>query len=156
MDYSSQIQAIARKIEDLIAGEPDLFLVEIKIKPTNNVKVFIDGDQGVSIERLIKYNRSLYKQIEESGMFPNGDYSLEVSSPGLDEPLKNFRQYQKNIGRPVEVITIDGLKREGKLLSTNEQEIVVEEIKGKGKKAETIQHTILINQIKTTKIQIKF
>jgi ribosome maturation factor RimP len=89
-------------------------------------------------------------------MFPNGDYSLEVSSPGLDEPLKNFRQYQKNIGRPVEVITIDGLKREGKLLSTNEQEIVVEEIKGKGKKAETIQHTILINQIKTTKIQIKF
>ncbi len=156
MDYSSQIQAIARKIEDLIAGEPDLFLVEIKIKPTNNVKVFIDGDQGVSIERLIKYNRSLYKQIEESGMFPNGDYSLEVSSPGLDEPLKNFRQYQKNIGRPVEVITIDGLKREGKLLSTNEQEIVVEEIKGKGKKAEVIQHTILINQIKTTKIQIKF
>ena len=156
MDYSSQIQAIARKIEDLIAGEPDLFLVEIKIKPTNNVQVFIEGDQGVSIERLIKYHLSLYKQIEESGMFPNGDYSLEVSSPGLDEPLKNFRQYQKNIGRPVEVITIDGLKREGKLLSTNEQEIVVEEIKGKGKKAETIQHTILINQIKTTKIQIKF
>jgi len=46
MDYSSQIQAIAKKIEDLIAGEPDLFLVEIKIKPTNNLKIFIDGDQG--------------------------------------------------------------------------------------------------------------
>jgi ribosome maturation factor RimP len=91
MDYSSQIQAIAKKIEDLIAGEPDLFLVEIKIKPTNNLKIFIDGDQGIAIERLIKYNRSLYKQIEEGGMFPNGDFSLEVSSPGLDEPLKSYR-----------------------------------------------------------------
>ncbi len=156
MDYSSQIQAITRKVEDLIAGETDLFLVAVKIKPTNNVKIFIDGDEGITIERLIQYNRSLYKDLEESALFPNGDFSLEVSSPGLDEPLKKFRQYQKNIGRPVEVITIDGLKREGKLLSTNEQEIVVEEIKGKGKKAEVIQHTILINQIKTTKIQIKF
>ncbi|HUM97141.1 MAG TPA: ribosome maturation factor [Chitinophagaceae bacterium] len=156
MDYSSQIQAIAKKIEDLIAGEPDLFLVEIKIKPTNNLKIFIDGDQGIAIERLIKYNRSLYKQIEEGGMFPNGDFSLEVSSPGLDEPLKSYRQYKKNIGRNVEVISTEGLKREGKLLSINENEIVVEEIKGKGKKAETVHHTILFNQIKTTKIQIKF
>lgn len=156
MDYSSQIQAVSKKTEELIAGEPDLFLVEVKIKPTNNVKVFIDGDQGVTIERLIQYNRSLYKHLEESGLFPNGDFSLEVSSPGLDEPLKMHRQYLKNTGRSVEVVTADGLKKEGKLVSANEEEIVVEEIKGKGKKAEVVNHTIPFNQIKSTKIQIKF
>jgi ribosome maturation factor RimP len=95
MDYSSQIQAITRKVEDLIAGETDLFLVAVKIKPTNNVKIFIDGDEGITIERLIQYNRSLYKDLEESALFPNGDFSLEVSSPGLDEPLKNFASIKK-------------------------------------------------------------
>lgn len=156
MDYSSQIQAITKKTEELIAGEPEHFLVEVKIKPTNNVKVFIDGDQGITIERLIQYNRSLYKILEETAMFPNGDFSLEVSSPGLDEPLKLHRQYRKNIGRAVEVLTTDGIKKEGKLLAAGDTEIVIEEVKGKGKKATVINHNILYNQIKTTKIQIKF
>jgi len=156
MEQSTQIQVITGKIEELIAAETDLFLVEIRIKPTNNVKVYIDGDKGVTIERLIQYNRSLYKILEENGMFPNGDFSLEVSSPGLDEPLKSHRQYLKNIGRPIEVVTIEGLKQEGKLIRVEEQEIEVEEEKGKGKKKELINHIIPFKQIKTTKIQIKF
>jgi ribosome maturation factor RimP len=81
---------------------------------------------------------------------------LEVSSPGLDEPLKLRRQYLKNIGRGVEVTRIDGEKNEGKLLQVGETEIVVEEEKGKGKKKELVQHTIPFDNIKSTKIQIKF
>ena len=156
MNTESQIQIIENKVEALISAEPELFLVEVKIKPTNNIKVFIDGDQGISIERLVQYNRKLYKVFEESNMFPNGDFSLEVSSPGLDEPLKLHRQYVKNIGRFVEVSEKDGSKKEGKLISATEQAIEVEEQKGKGKKLEIVQNTILFENIKTTKIQIKF
>ena len=156
MNGEPQIQAIEHKMEALISAEPDLFLVEVKIKPTNNIKVFIDGDQGISIEKLVQFNRKLYKDLEEGGMYPNGDFSLEVSSPGLDEPLKLHRQYLKNIGRFVEVIENDGTKKEGKLVSATEGQIVIEEIKGKGKKMETVQHTISVENIKTTKIQIKF
>lgn len=156
MNVESQIQALEHKVEALIAPEPDLFLVEVKIKPTNNIKVFIDGDRGISIERLVQYNRSLYKQIEASEMFPNDDFSLEVSSPGLDEPLKLRRQYLKNTGRYVEVTQNDGSRVEGKLVNVTENEMIVEEEKGKGKKKETIQHTISFDNIKTTKIQIKF
>ena len=94
MSIASQIQVLEHKVEALINTEPDLFLVEVSIKPTNNIKVFIDGDQGVSIDKLVRYNRNLYRQIEEEKMFPNDDFSLEVSSPGLDEPLKLIRQYQ--------------------------------------------------------------
>ena len=140
----------------MISAEPGLFLVEVKIKPTNNIKVFIDGDQGVSIEKLVHYNRRLYKEIEEDRMFPNGDFSLEVSSPGLDEPLKLHRQYLKNIGRSVEVITADGMRKEGKLISATEQAIVLEEVRGKGKKMETVQHIIPFKEIKITRIQVKF
>jgi ribosome maturation factor RimP len=118
--------------------------------------MYIDGDQGVSIERLVQFNRRLYKQLEEENWYPDGDFSLEVSSPGLDEPLKLNRQYQKNIGRFVEVVDKEGGKKEGKLISTDENGVVIEEVKGKGKKLQTLQHTISFDNIKTTKIQIKF
>ncbi len=156
MNIESQIQALENKTTALISAEPGLFLVEVKIRPTNNIKVFIDGDQGISIEKLVQYNRTLYKQIEESNLFPNGDFSLEVSSPGLDEPLKLYRQYLKNIGRQVEVTENDGNKKEGKLLSVTETAIVVEEERGKNKKKEWVQHTVPFENIKATKIQIKF
>ncbi|HQX72809.1 MAG TPA: ribosome maturation factor [Chitinophagaceae bacterium] len=156
MNIESQIQAIEQRVKALISAEPELFLVEIRIKPTNNIKVYIDGNHGVSVDRLVQYNRKLYKQLEEEGMFPEGDFSLELSSPGLDEPLKLHRQYLKNIGRYVEVTGKEGKRVEGKLISATDTEIVVEEVKGKGKKMETVQHTISFDDIKTTKIQIKF
>ncbi len=155
MSVEAQIQAVEERVKTLIGSEPDLFLVEVRIKPTNNIKVFIDGDKGVSIERLVQFNRKLYKEVEER-MFPNGDFSLELSSPGLDEPLKLYRQYLKNIDRSVEVIKKDGVKIEGKLVRVTETEIQVEEQKGKGKKLEIVPHTIPFDDIKTTKIQIKF
>lgn len=140
----------------LLEDNPDYFLVDIIIKPTNNIKVYLDADTGVSIDKCVKYNRALYKQIEEAALFPNGDFSLEVSSPGLDEPLKLRRQYVKNIGRNVEVMLQDGAKINGKLMVVNDEQVEVEEIKGKNKKKEVIQHTILFNNIKTTKVQIQF
>lgn len=156
MNGEAQIQALEHRVSGLISADTDVFLVEIRIKPTNNIKVFIDGDQGVSIEKLVSYNRRLYKQLEEENLYPNGDFSLEVSSPGLEEPLKSHRQYVKNIGRLVEVMDNEGNKIDGTLLSVAENDIVVEEIKGKGKKMETVQHTVSFDNIKTTKIQIKF
>jgi ribosome maturation factor RimP len=134
---------------------PGYFLVEISVKPTNNIKVFMDADQGAAIDQLSRINRALYKWVEEN-LFPNGDFSIEVSSPGLDEPLKLDRQYQKNIGRMVEIVLKNGLKKEGKLVSVSENEIVIEEETGKGKKKEIVQHIILKEEIKTTKVQIKF
>ena len=156
MQAETVIQVVEDKVKDLLAGSPTHFLVEVRIKPTNNIKVFIDADEGVVLSDLINYNRKLYKQLEESGMFPNGDFSLEVSSPGLDEPLKLFRQYRKNIGRYVDVTMKEGSRVEGKLIDTTEDGIVVETETGKGKKKEVRQESILFDQIKQTKIQIKF
>lgn len=156
MNGEAQIQALELRINNLISNDPDVFLVDIRIKPVNNIKIFIDGDQGVSIDRLVQYNRRLYKQLEEENLYPNGDFSLEVSSPGLEEPLKLDRQYKKNIGRYVEVTEVEGNKKEGKLLNVNEKEIEVEEVTGKGKKMVTTIHIIPLANIKTTKIQIKF
>jgi len=156
MQAEEQIRIIGERVNSLLANHPSHFLVEVRIKPTNNVKVFIDADEGVIISDLIEYNRKLYKQLEESGLFPNGDFSLEVSSPGLDEPLKLFRQYKKNIGRFVEITFKDNSKKEGKLIDAIEDGVIIETETGKGKKKEIKQESILFDQIKNTKIQVKF
>jgi ribosome maturation factor RimP len=156
MVKETQLDTITGMIASIIAGSPDIFLVEVKIKPTNNVKVFLDGDSGISIQQCAVLNRSLYKQLEESNLFPGGDFSLEVSSAGLDEPLKLPRQYKKNIGREVEITMNDGAKIEGKLTQAGQENVTIEEEKGKNKKKEIVVHTIPVNNIKSTKIQIKF
>jgi ribosome maturation factor RimP len=150
------VKTIGELVQTTLAAEPNYFLVDIKIKPTNNVKVYIDGDQGISIEKCVQFNRALYKRLEEVALFPGGDFSLEVSSPGLDEPLKLHRQYRKNIGRQVELVLQDGSKIEGRLLEVSEDGIIVEETRGKNKKKEIVNHTVLFENIKTTKIQVVF
>jgi len=156
MQSEEQIRIIGEKVNSLLANHPSHFLVEVRIKPTNNVKVFIDADEGVILSELIEYYRTLYKQLEESGLFPNGDFSLEVSSPGLDEPLKLFRQYKKNVGRFVDITLLDGSRKEGKLIDATEDGVVIETETGKGKKKEIKQESVLFDQIKNTKIQVKF
>lgn len=156
MTNETIIQQVSQIANELLAGDPDYFLVEVRIKPTHNIKVFLDADSGVSIARCATFNRGLYKKIEEAGWFPEGDFSLEVSSPGLDEPLKMLRQYRKNIGRQVEVTLNDATKKEGKLLEVTDDGIIVEETKGKNKKKEVIAHSLLFDNIKQTKIQVVF
>jgi ribosome maturation factor RimP len=150
------VKSIENMLQAILAEETVYFLVEVRIKPTNNVKVFLDGDQGISIEKCVQVNRALYRKLEESGLFPADDFSLEVSSPGLDEPLKMLRQYRKNIGRLVEVLLQDGSRKEGRLTEVSEDGIIIEETKGKNKKKEVINHTFLFDNIKTTKIQVVF
>jgi len=154
MVQDTQIQAVETMVQGLLEG--DIFLVEVKVKPTNNFKVFLDSDSGLSIEKCIKINRALYKLMEEKALYPNGDFSLEVSSPGIGEPLKLWRQYQKNIGRLVEVVLTDGTKKEGKLTAVGEQEITLEQTEGKGKKAVTVNTVLNRDAIKHTKVLISF
>ncbi len=157
-----------KAIEDFVNaqlnGSEDVFLVEVKVIPGNNIKVFLDADNGITIEKCIKINRALYNQIEESELFPNGDFSLEVSSPGIEEPLKLHRQYKKNIGRTVEITMNDGTIKEGKLTTVNNDEIVIEEKNIQKKKAPPDSYrdnrdkitNILFNQVKHAKVLVTF
>ena len=88
--------------------------------------------------------------------YPEGDYSLEISSPGVDEPLKMMRQYKKNIGRKLEVLlnVEDSLPIEGRLTALDEIELTLEidQKKTTEKKIEKI----LFNQIKSATVLIEF
>lgn len=153
-------KAIVDFVNAQLKSIEDVFLVEVKVLPGNNIKIFLDADNGITIEKCIKVNRALYNQIEESNLFPNGDFSMEVSSPGVEEPLKLHRQYKKNIGRTIEVTFNDETKKQGKLIEVNDEEIVIEEKKQQKKKdpdSNGDQTTnILFNQVKHTKVLVTF
>lgn len=154
MNREEQIESVKKLLEPLL--KDDVFLVDIKIKPTNNIKIYLDADNGLGIEKCIKINRALYKIMEEMGIYPDGDYSLEVSSPGTEEPFKLHRQYIKNIGRDVELTMNDETKNTGKLVAVTDDNIKLEISQGKGKKATVENVDFSLNDIKQTKVIIKF
>lgn len=154
MSSLNQVETVEKLLKSLL--EDDIFLVEIKVKPINNIKIYLDADSGLGIEKCIRINRALYRIMEEMGLYPDGDFSLEVSSPGIGEPLKLYRQYQKNKGREVEIVTSDDRKLTGKMIEVNEETLTLETLEGKGKKQVAKTEDIPFSNIKQTKVQIKF
>lgn len=156
MSTSTELEKIEEFVENFIVGSKDLFLADVKIVPGNMITVLLDGDQGVTIENCTVINKALYKFIEETQLFGESNFSLEVSSFGVDRPLQLLRQYKKNIGRTIEVVLNDGTKDEGTLTEVNEEDIKIEQKKGKGNKMTKQTTTILFNQIKHTTVLITF
>ena len=141
-------------LEPLLEGT-DIFIVGIKVKPVNNIKVYLDADSGFSIEKCSSINRKLYPLIDAAHMFPEGDFSLEVSSPGVDEPLVQMRQYKKNIGRKVTVTDNEGVEKTGMLKEVTDDHITLEIKPAKHKEA-LIVTQIPFSNIKKTIVQIIF
>jgi len=147
---------VTELVESILSIDNQYFVVKVVVRPINQISVFVDGDAGITIEKCVQVNRALYKKIVEQGICNDGEFSVEVSSPGVDEPLAMPRQYIKNIGRSVELEMLDGRKLEGKLLAADETSIQLEEEKGKGKKKEIIQHFLLMKDIKSTIVKLIF
>ena len=150
-------ERIHQIVEQFIANT-DLFIVDIVIKPGNRIFVTIDKTDHVSIEDCVRLNRFIENRLNRD----EEDFELRVTSPGLDQPLKVIRQYEKIVGQEVEIIKKDGEKITGKLMKVSDGEIEIETSKKiklegkKGKKHITELKNILLKEIKTTKVKISF
>jgi ribosome maturation factor RimP len=151
------MQEMISKIEALLAPlleGTDMFVTNLQIEPGNNIKLFLDADEGLNVQKSVSINRQLVAQIDELGWYPNGDYSLEVSSPGVDEPLRSIRQYKKNIGRTLAVTNIEDLEQIGVLKAVTEVGISLE-VKI-NKKKETALVEVPFENIKQSIVQVIF
>ena len=153
MQVENRVKAL---VEEKIADRPELFLVAIKMLPNNKLIIHVDGDEGISIQDCAAISRHVGFHLEEENTIEKA-YNLEVSSPGVGEPLLLNRQYQKNIGRDLSVKLSEGVVKEGKLLSVTENAISIEEkVKEKGKKVQLVETQIEFNKIVETKVLISF
>ena len=150
-----------KKITDLVhekIAETDIYLVDVAVKPTNKIFIEVDSLNGLQIKDCIQISRYVEQNLDREVE----DFELEVSSPGLDEPFKILKQYEKYIGKDLEVLLKNGEKNAGKLLSVNSQEVSLEVTKKvkdeKTKKKKTIiqQLVFSMNEIKETKVLISF
>lgn len=147
---------VSELVEEKIADRPELFLVDVKMLPNGKLIIQVDGDGGISIQDCAAISRHVGFHLEEENAIDKA-YNLEVSSPGVGEPLQLKRQYHKNIGRDLSVKLANGEKKEGKLLTVTENTIVIaEQVKEKGKKAQIVETTIEFNNIVETKVLISF
>ncbi len=150
-----------KTIQDIVEKEiegTDLYLVETKVSADNTISVMIDSFVGVPIIRCIELSRTIENQLDREAE----DFELSVSSAGIGQAFQVIQQYHKNVGRNVEVLTNDGQKNTGKLLTVgeNEIEIEVEElVKVEGKKKKQLITKVLsftFDEIKSTKDIITF
>ena len=147
-------------LQDIITSkltDPTQFLVDVIVKghkSAQKVMVVIDGDKGVTIENCANLSRELSKVFDDLQLFEES-YLLEVSTPGLDHPLKLRRQYVKNIGRKIRVTTAQGTE-EGKLMAVEGEKIVIEKELGTGKQKETKLIDILFSDIDKTFVLVSF
>ena len=84
--------------------EVELFGIELLGKGNLLLRVFIDKDGGVTLDDCQRFSKSLGIVLDVENPIP-GSYTLEVSSPGLDRPLRDLKDYEKNMGKLVRIIT---------------------------------------------------
>ncbi|MGC8893451.1 MAG: ribosome maturation factor RimP [candidate division WOR-3 bacterium] len=109
------------KMLEALAEDMGLVLVALEQGP-GFLRVFVDGDHGVSVEECAALSRRVSKAIEDHGLIP-GPFVLEVSSPGLDRVLKTPRERAWAVGKRVKAITKDGRVRVGRLDASSDSEI---------------------------------
>jgi ribosome maturation factor RimP len=151
-----------QKVEDLLSlaldQHPNIFLVELKISADKSIKIILDGDQELNVKDCISISRAIEGALDRD----EEDFSLEVASAGVGSPLKFPRQFNKNLGRILEVISTDGLKFEGELTDVKEHIIELQwkqrEPKpiGKGKVTVTKNKILTFDEISQTRVMIKF
>ncbi|PIE99522.1 MAG: ribosome assembly cofactor RimP [Polaribacter sp.] len=144
-------------LEDALSENESLFLIDLQFLADNKIKVIVDGDEGVSLKECVRISRAIEHNLDRE----QEDFSLEVTSPDISQPLTVKRQYKKNLNRILKVKTVDN-EFEGELKEVSEDNITLQwnarEPKpiGKGKHTVEKTETILFSEIKEAKVKIVF
>lgn len=155
MDLTAEITKMASSL----LAEPSHFLVDVVItgnRIQKKVVVMVDGDQGVTIEDCAKLSRGLSARLDEVELIKE-NYTLEITTPGVDTPLKLKRQYKKNIGRELKVTLKDKTQIRGKLTGSDELSLQLQVAEMGSKKNQEIKTVeIPFDSIDKALVQISF
>jgi len=155
MEFKKRIEEL---LNEFLESREDLFLVDLKISAGDDITVILDGDNGVTLQDCLDASRAVEFNMDRE----EHDFSLQVMSAGLSEPLSSPRQYRKNIGREIEVLLNDSSKIEGELAKVDDEKITLvlryrkpKDI-GKGKVDVEEEREIPYSEIKKALVIIKF
>ncbi|AZB31061.1 ribosome assembly cofactor RimP [Chryseobacterium balustinum] len=155
MEFRKNIETL---LNDFLQTREDLFLIDLKFSASDDITVILDGDQGVTVQDCLDASRAIEFNMDRE----EHDFSLQVMSAGLSEPLSTPRQFQKNIGREIEVLLTNSSEIEGELAKVDEEKITLvlryrkpKEV-GKGKVDVEEEKEIPYSEIKKALVVLKF
>ncbi|WP_371863330.1 ribosome assembly cofactor RimP [Patiriisocius marinistellae] len=152
------IEKVTTLLNEALSDNPSLFLIDLEIISDNRIVVTLDGDEGVRVEDCIAVSRAIEHNLDRE----EEDFSLEVMSAGVSEPLTMPRQYKKNLDRTLKIKTVKGETIEGQLTNVSEEKITLEwkarEPKpvGKGKVTVKKKAELPYNEIVEAKVMVTF
>lgn len=151
-------EKVTELLEQALEKNRSLFLIDLEITENNQIRVILDGDTGVTVEDCIAVSREIEHNLDRDEV----DFSLEVMSAGVSEPLSMPRQYIKNIGRRLKVKTPEGKVIEGELVRADAEGITLHwkarEPKAVGKGKVTVEKKAVFSysDIVEAKVMITF
>jgi ribosome maturation factor RimP len=151
-------KVVKELLDNGLKERDDLFLIDFDILEDNTIMVVIDGDNGVLVEDCMFISRAIEHNLDREEQ----DFSLEITSAGATAPLKNNRQFKKNVGRIVDLKAVNNQAFEAKLAKADDEGVTLEwkarEPKpiGKGKVTVQKQVTLSYSDILEAKVKIKF
>ena len=155
MEFRKRIEEL---LNEFLETRKDLFLIDLKFSAGDDITVILDGDNGVSLQDCLDASRAIEFNMDRE----EHDFSLQVMSAGLSEPLATPRQFAKNLGREIEVLLNDSEKIEGELAKVDDEKITLvlryrkpKDI-GKGKVDVEEEKEIPYSEIKKALVTIKF
>ena len=130
----------------------EFFLVDVQVKPGNEVVIELDGDHGIGIDDCVNVSRHVEQSLDRDAE----DFSLSVSSAGLGQPLKLKRQFVKNQGREVRVLTRGGTEMNGRLTEVKDDGIELLLPASKKKKLPERSESVAWEELVETKVKVVF
>jgi len=151
-------QTIEDLLNQFLEERKDLFLIDLKISAGDDITVILDGDNGVTLQDCLDASRAIEFNMDRE----KHDFSLQVMSAGLSEPLNQPRQFRKNIGRELDITLNNDEKIQGELTAVNDGGIILtrkfrkpKDI-GKGKMDVVEDTEVQFSDIKKALVTIKF
>ena len=155
MDFRAKVEQL---VHEFLETRKDLYLVDLKISAGDDITVILDGDEGLSLQDCLDASRAIEFNLDRE----EHDFSLQVMSPGLSEPLKLPRQFKKNMGREIELLLNSDEKIQGEVVAVDDEKVTVvlryrrPKLIGKGKEDVVENKEIPYTEIKKALVVIKF
>jgi ribosome maturation factor RimP len=153
---TTQSERLRGLLEPLVAAE-DLDLEEIEVSRAGRrgvLRVVVDSDEGVELDTCAELSRAISEKLDESDVMGEGEYVLEVSSPGADRPLSEYRHYVRAIGRLARLTLKDGGELVARILSVDDEGLDLEVPGLKGRKPTT--RRVAFAEIAKARVELEF
>ncbi|MER5480048.1 ribosome maturation factor RimP [Streptomyces sp. NPDC002734] len=153
---TTQSERLRELLEPLVTSQ-GLDLEEIEVESVGRrrvLRVTVDSDTGADLDQIADVSRALSAKLDETDAMGDGEYNLEVGTPGAERALTEHRHYVRATGRLVRFQLTDGEELVARILGVDDEGLDLEVPGIKGRKATT--RRLAFQDVAKARVQVEF